>query len=374
MNPASSNRHLAGELCLMSRCETKSFRTLIDVASENTFDFSSNEYRDLFENSDATAFQSPEWLSAFYQELVPERGAEKLIITGRASENGALVFVLPLIRRKIKGVILIESSDLGVSDYSAPIVHNDQLNDPVADDLLSKAISVAIGKYDLLRIKPIREEARQLWGLFFKTPSHALDFSAHASTIKAPYDTWRKDAFGKSHTKYLDRKSRRFNKEYDVKLTIVSDDEIQDAISYVQQYRKGRFEGDPIQQDFVLRFYTRVAKNLGSNSVARTYQLTADEERVGVVFGLMKDGRYHYLLIGCDYDNYGKHSPGLLMYDLIMADWLEEGGDVFDFTIGDEPFKAKYGAQSTKMYAILQPGSFIGKVASFVIKLRAKSA
>lgn len=358
----------------MSRCETKSFRTLIDVASENTFDFSSDEYLNLFENSDATAFQSPEWLEAFYEELVPERGAEKLIITGRASENGALVFVLPLIRRKIKGIILVESSDLGVSDYSAPIVRNDQLNDPVADDLLSKAVSVAIGKYDLLRIKPIRQEARQLWGLFFKSPSHALDFSAHASTIKAPYDAWRKDAFGKSHTKYLDRKSRRFNKEFDVKLSVVPDDEIQDAISYVQQYRKGRFEGDPIQQDFVLRFYTRVAKNLGSNNVARTYQLTADGKRVGVIFGLIKNGRYHYLLIGCDYDNYGKHSPGLLMYDLIMADWLEEGGDVFDFTIGDEPFKAKFGAQSTKMYGILQAGSVIGKIASFAIKLKAKSA
>lgn len=345
---------------------------LVEISRDNSFDFLSNEYRELFNASGATAFQSPEWLAALYEELVPQRDAKKLIVVGRNSNTGKLVFVLPLIQRKIKNIVLVESSDLGVSDYSAPIIHKEHLKDLIVDKFLSKNVANAIGKFDLLRIKPIREETRPLWELFFKHQSHQLDFSAHASKMQAPYDVWRKDAFGKSHTKYIDRKFRRFDKNASVSLEIVPDDQIEDAISYVQEKRKGRFDGDPIQQDFVLKFYTRVAKNQGSSEVARTYQLTADGQRVGVIFGLIRDRRYHYLLIGCDYENYGKHSPGLIMYDLIMADWLAEGGNVFDFTIGDEPFKAKFGAEETKMYEILHAGSPVGKLASFILKLKTR--
>ncbi len=345
---------------------------LIEISKDNSFDFLSKEYRELFNACDATAFQSPEWLAAFYDELAPQRNAKKLVIMGRNSSSGKLIFVLPLIQRKIKNIILVESTDLGVSDYSAPVVHKSHLNELLIDKSLTKSVSNAIGKYDLLRIKPIREETRPLWELFFKTRSHQLDFSAHASFIHAPYDMWRKNAFGPSHTKYIDRKYRRFSKNHNVSLEIVPPCEIEDAISYIQQRREGRFEGDPIQQDFVRKFYTRIAQNLGPTEIARTYQLMADGERVGAIFGLIKDDRYHYLLIGCDYDTHGKHSPGLIMYDLIMSDWLTDGGEVFDFTIGDEPFKAKFGAKPTKMFEILQAGSPVGKLASFVMKLKAR--
>ncbi|MBO6918122.1 MAG: hypothetical protein JJ858_06815 [Rhizobiaceae bacterium] len=143
----------------------------IEISKDNDFDFLSVEYRNLFEASDATAFQSPDWLAAFYDELAPCRNARKLVITGRNLGSGELIFVLPLIQRKIKNIILVESTDLGVSDYSAPIVHKCRLNDLLTDKLLSKNVSKAIGRYDLLRIKPIREETRHLCELFFKTTS-----------------------------------------------------------------------------------------------------------------------------------------------------------------------------------------------------------
>lgn len=354
----------------MNKFSTESNQVVIDISVENSFDFQSQQYRDLFDNSNATAFQHPDWLAVFYGELAPGRDANKLIIVGRHPDTGKLIFLLPLIRRKIRNVVLVEAADLGVSDYSAPVVRTDYIRELGLSDGLSKSISSAIGKYDLLRIKPIRDEARRLWSLFFNSPAHALGFSAHASTMQAPYETWRVEAFGKSHCKYIDKKSRRFGKNVDISLDIVADNEIDDAIGFVQEQRMGRFEGDPIQQDIVRKFYTGVAKCQGPDGVARTYQLTADGKRVGVIFGLIHQQRYYYLLIGCDYQNYGKHSPGLIMYDRIMADWLTEGGKIFDFTIGDEPFKAKFGAQSTQMYEILHAGSLLGKIARFVLQFK----
>lgn len=349
---------------------SESCRLKVDVSTQNTFDFASEEYRDLFSNSEATAFQHPNWLSVFYRMLVPNRDAQKLIITGRDTSTGTLIFLLPLIRRDIRNVVLIESADLGVSDYSAPIIRKGLVENLRQYDALSKSIAAAIGKYDVLRIKPIRDEMRQYWAVFFKSSPNALNFSAHASVIKAPYDAWRLEAFGKSHAKYIDRKTRRFEKNADVTLEIVPDNEIDEAIGFVQEQRKGRFEGDPIQQDLVRSFYTCIAKYGGPNGIARTYQMKANGQRVGVIFGLIHNQRYYYLLIGCDYQSYGKHSPGLIMYDRIMASWSEEGGKVFDFTIGDEPFKAKFGTKPTQMYEILEAGSLLGRLAKLAYELK----
>ncbi len=344
----------------------------IDVSAQNDFDFISPEYRDLFDNADATAFQHPNWLASFYRQLAPNRGAKMLVVLGRNPATGALIFVLPLIRRKFRGISLIESADLGVSDYAAPVIRNDMLEFLQSSPGLRESISSAIGRFDLLRIKPICDEMCRFWLVFFKAAPQPLDFSSHASAMTAPYEAWRLEAFGKSHTKYIDRKARRFEKAAALALEIVPDHQLDEAIHFVQEQRQGRFAGDPIQQDFVRIFYAEVAQCNGPNGLSRTYQLMADGERVGVVFGLTHKRRYYYLLIGCNYENYGRHSPGLIMYDRIMADWLNDGGEVFDFTIGDEPFKGKFAAKPTQMFGILEAGSPLGWFAKMASELRSR--
>ncbi len=73
--------------------------------------------------------------------------------------------------------------------------------------------------------------------------------------------------------------------------------------------------------------------------------------------------RFTICLIGADYDNYGRHSPGLQAYDWLIEDWRARGGTSFDFTIGDEPFKAQFGADPTPMKALLGAASLKGKLA-----------
>ncbi len=332
------------------------------LAREDAFDFMHSEFAELFEASKSTAFQHPGWLDAFYRHLPPHRDAEKLIVTGRDSITGRLAFLLPLIKRSIKGVGLVESSDLGVSDYVAPIIRSDAVLQLQADASLPKRIPTIIGSYDLLRIKPIREELISHWQLLFAAEPQLLDFSAHETVMEQPYAQWRLEALGKSFAKNIDYKSRRLEKVADVRMEIVTPDEAEEAICFIQEQRKGRFDGDLIQQQFVREFYTEIAKNSSAGGISRTYQLLANGERAGVVFGLTHNHHYYYLLIGCDYPTFGKYSPGLLLYDRIMADWLEQGGKVFDFTIGDEPFKAKFAAKPTAMHQIFEAGSLLGRL------------
>ena len=343
---------------------------MLNVATENEFDFLSQEYALLRDHARATAFQHPIWLDRFYTHLPPNRNAEPLIVTLR--ENGMLKAVFPLIRRRKTGLILVETTDLGVSDYAAPIIHEDI----VAHDRVQivDRLREALGTYDILRIRPVREENCDDWQWIIKDQPIELDFSAHASELRSSFAEWRTSNLDASISGQTTRKLKKWNKQSKVELTLLTDrDEIQGAISKLAILRAGRFDGDLVQTDKAEKFYADVAQS-GDDSFVQTWRLTSDNEVAGVLFGVTDRGRFLYLLIGCDYDGFGRYSPGLQMYDGIIKHWMEMGGNCFDFTIGDEPFKEKFGSNPTSMFAFIESGSLKGRVAVELMKRKLRNA
>src|SRR5580698_9914290 len=78
--------------------------SVFTVTVTSQFDFLSEEYATLFAESSATAFQHPIWLDAIYHKLVPRLNVEPLIVTVREAANGRLLMVLPLVRRRYRGL------------------------------------------------------------------------------------------------------------------------------------------------------------------------------------------------------------------------------------------------------------------------------
>lgn len=336
----------------------------LSIACHRQYDFTGPGYTELFAASTATAFQHPLWMDAFFRRLTPARGAEPVIVEGLDEETGELIFVLPLIRRSLSGVTLLEATDLGVSDYAAPVVRRSWSHTAFDVAQLQRMVRDALPAYDILRIKPVRESALPLWQTFLPGDADAEAYSSHAVYLTAPYADWREKALGRSFRKYLDRRKKRFLKSGKAQLRLLTDPgEIRRGIGEIRNLREGRFDSDVTQQDFAQEFYADVATRGSQEEFARTYALTLEGSDIGFVFGLTHNGRFHYLLIGCDYDTYGRHSPGLLMYDMIIEDWIGAGGNIFDFTIGDEGFKADFGTEPTAIFAIRHAPTLLGKLA-----------
>lgn len=330
----------------------------LHVRCESAFDYAGAEYGALLRASVATAFQHPLWLDALMRHLAPARGARPAAITGRDAE-GRLLFVLPLVARSMSGVALLESADLGVSDYSAPVIRSGWSVPADLPGLVERALPA----HDVLRLKPVRGDGDG-WRAVIAGEPKPLGFSAHAVRPALPYDQWRASAFAPSFAKRLDRKIRSFEKAGKAGYAVLSDpEEIRASIRAIRALRAGRFDGDPIQTDAGAAFYEEVAIRGAAQGFARTCRLDLDGEPVGHVFGLAWRGRYHYLLIGCDYERFGRHSPGLILYDRMMRDWAEQGGEVFDFTIGDEPFKADFATAATPMLGVMRAATTRGRLA-----------
>lgn len=309
------------------------------------FDFDSPEYRRLFSNSSASAFQHPDWLKAFYRHMAPAHGAEPLVVTGRDG-SGELRLLVPLVRHTNgdeKGAI--EYAFLGVTDYVCPIIANG-LN---LSRQTARQFRAVLGNADL-RIGPVHHSHLNQWRSLLTVEPSTLDFGAHAVRYGFPYAEWRKANLRPRRAAALDRKARKLVQSGGVQLELVEPDQVRQAMAAARDFRAGRFAADPLQTPHGLEFYTDVATNGARSGLARTYRLVSKDGPIALVFGLVDGGCFRYIVLACDYGSHARYSPGLLALDCVMAAWAAEGGTAFDFTIGDEPFKTGFGCVRTAMY------------------------
>lgn len=331
------------------------------LALEPGFDFMSEDYAELFSVSEATAFQHPIWLDCFYRHMLAPNAAEKVVLVGRDARGGRLQFVLPLVRRSQSGVVLVEAANLGVGDYAHPVMQRGWL----PGQSLVPAVKAALPSHDLLNIRPMRDDSVASWRLFFGAEDAPLSYSAHAVALSGSFRQWRAAAYDPSFARNVDRKKKRFFKSGAVDFArLTAPDDLRKAIDSIARFRAGRFEGDLLQQEFARRFYAEVAARGAATGLSRTYRLSLDGEMVAATFGLTHRGRFCSILVSGDYARFGRHSPGFLLDDLVLEDWIGDGGEVFDFTIGDESYKHGFGTSPTAMNAIVAPANLKGRAAA----------
>lgn len=329
------------------------------MAVEPEFDFRSGHFLKLFGQSSATAFQHPLWLDAFYRLIAPHRGAEKLVVTARDESTGALRMVLPFVIREANGMTVIETADLGVSDHAAPIVASAwPLPESIRED-----IADALPRHDLLRVRPVGADMLDTWRDFIDGDTHSLDFFGPATELSGPFPQWRSGAFGQVYRKEVDADARRQFKSGATELKLLTDSaEIAHAIETIRVCRAGRFELDPIQERPVCDFYTSLAVSGAGAGFSRTYALIEHDRVIGHVFGLSWMGRFHYLLVGCDFTRHGRHTTGLILHDTMVEDWIGTDSQAFNFTIGDEAFKLASGKQAAEMFVVTRAPTWRGRL------------
>lgn len=333
----------------------------VAVALEPDFDFLSAEYDDLFAASEATAFQHPIWLDSFYRHMLAPNDAEKVVVVGRDAATGRLEFVLPLVRRSQSGVVLLENANLGVSDYAHPVLRANWRPQVAPHD----AVKAVLPAHDLLNIRPMRADSLDAWGQVLGAPQSPLTYSSHAVALSGTFREWRACTLEPTFSRQIDRKMKRFFKSGEVEFRQLRDaGDIAGAIDAIARFRVGRFEGDILQQEYARRFYAEVGAAGAAKGMARTYRLMLDGEMVAATFGLTHRGRFCSILVSGDYARFGRHSPGFLLDDFVIADWMKDGGEVFDFTIGDESYKHVFGTSPTSLHAIVSPANLKGRAAA----------
>ncbi len=330
----------------------------------DSYDFLSEEFRLLFEASNATVFQHPLWLHLMYQDLIPKCGITPVIITARDRKTNALKLVLPLVRTTYAGLTCIEPADLGICDYNAEISINSSDEDLLLDTGLREKIVKELRPVHLIFFRKVPSNCEVLEQVLGEGEMGEMENCAHDVKLFAPYEDWQKEIMSSSFRKTLRRNRRKLEDFGAVSYEVLEDPvEIQLALDLMREQRSARYEDDLFQQDNFFDFYSTVAKEGVKNGLAQTSILRVGSDIVAVEFGLIHDQCYHFILGGISDGPYSKLSPGILAMDYVLEYRAEQGDKRADFTIGDEAYKARFGATPTQLKHIAQAESVVGALA-----------
>lgn len=344
---------------------------MFEVTVEDSFDFRSKEYAELFASSAATAFQHPIWLALLYEKIVGHGAATPLIIVVRT--GGKLAMVLPLVRRRYTLLKVVEFADMRVSDYISPVADEETFSRIVADGRTVAAIRKHVKPYDLLRIGKLADRSLAIERLFGIDKRENMGMSAYSSTLEPTFAAWREHQLDNSYRKELDKKARQLGRMGQARFECSdSIDAIRTTFDALKLYRGKRFDGsdgpaDLLQSPSYFDFYMAVAAE-GCGGFARTYTFWMDDRAIAGALGLAHRGSLLVILGGFDEAGYRKQSIGSLMFEQIARDCIERGDHSLDFTIGDEPYKITFGGRPSPMWQIFRAGSPLGYAAHMTVE------
>ena len=336
----------------------------IEVCQE--YDFLSNEYSALFKSAAATAFQSPLWLHEFYKTLVPGSGAEPIIIKIYRDGSDRPDAILPLVRETHFGVQIVQPADLGVADYNALVGSDENLRLLANNPSVRDGLIASIRPYHMILFRKQRPEAYDAAQLFKganKTPNTSNSYEVDAG---GGYDEWFKASVSKNMRKGLKRKRNGFEKNYGkLEFEELSDERsITEAFQLMRELREERYESNLFSQPEFFEFYRNIAIKGQSEGFASTFVSKLDGKLLSVDFGIRHKNRFLFLLAAfCEDNGFEKYSLGLLGLNELIRREAATGHEVFDFTIGDEPYKLSFGAEQIPLTNVTVTAGPIGQLA-----------
>ncbi|WP_406857288.1 GNAT family N-acetyltransferase [Alsobacter sp. KACC 23698] len=323
----------------------------VTVADETGFDFRGAEYRDLYQRAKASLFQHPLWLGAVFEQLIPRRDGTACVRTVRRLSDGRLCLAWPMIKRRIGPVPFMDGVDCDVSDYN-PIIVDASLDVSTLQDAIRRDRS-RLPPLGLARIRRIRADQASALAPLEGIRFSPMGYHAHEAPLSPDFSSWRKEALSASFVKTLDQLRRRLAKRGELSFREERDPAaIRAAFAQMREFRKGRFEGDPLLNPLYFDFYQRVAVAGAPEGFARTFVLSLDSRPISVIFGLSDAERFMFLMIAFDPAPELKNfSVGLLTIESLIEDCIARRQSVFDLTIGDEPYKQRFGTRHQPMLA-----------------------
>lgn len=319
------------------------------VAVEANFNFLSDEYRHLYERSDATAFQAPLWLHKLHTVLAPRLSARQYTLTLRQGQNGPLAALVPFTLQHSMGLTLLQPADFGVSDYNAIVAPKALLEQIAADTSLLAAIDRSLDGH-LLLFRKVRDDSFDVARIFKRMAASRAENSAFHTEMGENIEAWKAQLPSKMAKKF-EQFSRRIEREHGpfTHGEVTDEADIRSAFALLRRVRANRFERDLLDQDAFFDFYLDYAIEAARCGEASTYVTRINDEIVAMLFGVTGDGIFHGMLIGADTQNWGKFSVGRQVYYNAILDQFRRGKPCLDLSLGDSDYKAMFRVSETKL-------------------------
>lgn len=297
-------------------------------------------WRELWRRTKATPFQSPDWLTPWWDIFAP---GELRIITVR--DGGSLVGLAPLYREQGRYGSRLLPVGISVSDYV------DVLVDPECPDAVGQlAPAIAemddIDEVELGELRP-RSEAMDIpvpsgWQRM-ATAGSVCPVLALPETVEA-----LRSAIPRSRLRHLRTARNRAARRGDVVIIEGDVDNAEALLSDLVRLHTARWSGQGQGGVFadprVPQFHAAALPHLMKEGLVRLYGLSINDLMAGGYYGFQhRENAYAYL---CGYDpDFAFESPGAILLGHAIEQAVREGATEFHFLRGEEAYKYEWGAK-----------------------------
>jgi CelD/BcsL family acetyltransferase involved in cellulose biosynthesis len=328
------------------------------VRDERALDALEPEWNALLERSDATVFQSFEWLRTWWRHFGEGRpGARLHVVTVRGP--GGLVAVAPLYVHRLRLLGLAPFRRLLFlghrdSDY-LDVLAARGLEDDCAEAIAAH-LARARAEFDVAVLEEIPDGSRTGPALAAALARRGFEVSrAHDSPCPrtALGATWEETVarFGQSDRREVRRRLRNIHKEHRVELELVEAGAgVRPAMREFVEMHQERWARDGWWGAFAdpaaAEFQCAVAERLAARGWLFLAFLRVDGRRVAVNYGFSFRDAVGVYLPGAREapPALARHSPGRVLHALGMQWAIAHGRAVYDFMRGAEPYKYEFDA------------------------------
>ena len=333
----------------------------------------------LEQTGDCTAFQTYAFVSTWFAHVGRAEGVTPCVVVGwdaeDAGEGKGPLFIMPL--ALTHGALGTKLSWLAgnVSDYKGPLLAKDFALRvrPGQFKGLWKQIRETLPEHDIVELTSMPEKIGGQANPFMQLGSmtqHAS--SAHMTRISNGWDAYY-DAKRSSGSKKRDRQKRRKLEEFGETVLVTPTDTAtiaetvemliaQKSVSFARMGVANIFD-KPGMRDF----YMALATDAAANGLIEVSRLEVGGKVAATNWGVSFKGRFHYVLTSYDEQQteLAKRGPGMIQLMELMKRAADTGHTEFDFTVGDEGYKADWCEIETVLYDHIEAATVRG----FLIRL-----
>jgi CelD/BcsL family acetyltransferase involved in cellulose biosynthesis len=352
---------------------------LLSTQSINTVIFDSfndieTTWRSFEEHSDNYAFQNFDWLKHWYGTIGLAADCKACLVVVEYPV-GRPVMILPLGVEKRQGVGCLVWLGGAVSDYHAPLLSVD-FSEHISTDFFQMAWSVVktqLPAHDAIIFEKMPMVIGKQNNPFVVLPCIPTASNAHFTYLSKPLDSFLKAKRSSKSIATEKRKHRRLQEHGLVEfVTAQSPAQIdrflanmiaQKARSYLEMGVENLFESKE-----VCDFFNIISAHTCSTGFVHLSALMIDDRIIATHWGLVYKKRFYHLYPTYELSELTKYAPGgLLMWHLF--EWcIDNDVDIYDFTIGDEPYKDQWCDQELNLYDHYQGVTALGVCYAWIFK------
>jgi CelD/BcsL family acetyltransferase involved in cellulose biosynthesis len=337
-----------------------------------------SEWRAFELHADCTVFQSFGWLSSWQRHIGAGKGVRPAIVIGRDA-RGEILFLLPLSvepRGFARRLVWLASQ---ISDYNAPLLAP-EFSQRLAPrpflslwpEILRRIQGHRELRFDLIHFVRMPETVGAQQNPFRHLPVILHPSGAYLAHLAGDWETFYATRRSPS-TRQRDRtKRKRLGELGEVKLvTPTAAGEMARTFDALMAQKTRAFAsmgvGNLFDRPGHADFYRALAIDPATRPIAHLSRLDVGPIAAAINLGLTFRGRYYHVLASYDDGEASRFGAGAAHLHDLMRHAIETGCEIFDFTVGDEPYKRDWSDTESALFDHVRPARWRGVFAALAL-------